>query len=304
MMTCQTSADVIKESVNHAVLVIGRFGFQRIADAFHTQFVEIQLFESTKFTLFHQIGIFRPQKVESLIVQDLTFGPFKPDESTQQRLGTLCHEVQFLPQPVQCGILFVVQHLLHQRSIIAEKTFNQMKARRQASAFIDVVKAIGERLTKRFRCQAQVARRRPIWIDQKSSTSIKTILRRFTQRSPYQNAAIAAVLEVESTGKQQMPAVQFQLHLHRNRNFNRGRNLDDKRIRINTFTDGIETKLQRLKRGRSHSCQHASQRLDFVILLFIVIAWQMVGLTENRLFDNDIRFVVREPLVKLNEHGQ
>ena len=52
-------------------------------------------------------GIFRAEKVKSLIVQHVPLRPLEPNEAAKQRLRALRNKIEFPPQAVQLALLLL-----------------------------------------------------------------------------------------------------------------------------------------------------------------------------------------------------
>ncbi len=145
----QPAPNPVEESVNQHELVVVRVGrFQVVLDQFDTHSVHVDPFEFIKQLVFDESGIFRSQKVESLVMQNVPFRAFEPNESTNQCLDALRHKIQFFPQNVQLNTFFIRQHLLNQWLVVTKESFDEMKAGRQTTTLVDVEEPIGKRVAE------------------------------------------------------------------------------------------------------------------------------------------------------------
>ena len=229
---------------------IGRFGLQRIADSLDPHLVQIQLFKLGQHAVFDQLRIFGTQEIKSLVMQDFSFRTFKPHESSQQVSALCVTKSSSCHRSIQRRILAVAQNFLHQRTVVAKESFDQMKSCRQPSHVVDIEEAIGERVAEyvarirptfpRFRCRGRsdvpyFGRSSP---DGGSRTECrtKTLPSRLCSGSSWHGTSRCLPLELP-------------LHVHGHRNLNDRRELSRRTTRDRCRLRRMLAKAERLARA-------------------------------------------------------
>ncbi len=182
-----------KEAVNQFELIAGFLRFECALDQLDAQLLQVRFFEPLEQFVFDQLRIFGAKKIETRIVQDVPLGTLEPDEASYQCLSALRHELEFSPKLIEFAPLPLVEHFLHQRPIVAEEAFDQVKPGRQAAFVIDVKESVRERAAETRGRLRQFFRHGAVAMNQQFDVRGVRVFRRFAKRRLEIDATLAAL---------------------------------------------------------------------------------------------------------------